>query len=111
MSSKKSKNPLKALKKYFHPKTPTDTAVGPLGFQAEPPPPEGDQSGSSHQIQPDRPDSIARPDEDPKTLLVVQELHDKKSDDRGSLPQETPTPDVVVHRGADGANEPIGGCS
>ncbi|KAF9790924.1 hypothetical protein BJ322DRAFT_1208238 [Thelephora terrestris] len=91
MSSKKSRNPFKALKKYLPLRASTDHVAGPPGFRAEP------QSQANPQ------DSVALPDKDHRVLQTT--IHDERGGDPGLLPPDTSVTGVAPYRAAESANE------
>jgi len=94
---KKSKKSLKSSRRHISLGIPVNTAVGPLGFQAELDiDPKGEQGFSYRDLDADRSDSsTVTPDEgDTRASRIV--FRDKKKEDQGLTVAETSTTGAVV---------------
>jgi len=107
-SGKRSKKSLKPSKHIFL-GTPTNVAVGPLGFRAElDVGPKGEKSRPYHDVGTDRPDPTGTLDEeDPRASRIV--FRDKEREDEGTPAQAALTSGAVIG-GDEQGNDPTGEC-
>jgi len=105
MSDKESKKPSKPPQRHISlGLIPSNIAVGPSGFRAEPATDaKSEQSRSYHDLEADDPDStVALDKKDTKALRIVSQ---EKNEDQGLAVTEVPTPNAAVD-GSEQGNDP-----